>query len=124
VPRYREWHSEPAESENQGMYASLLHGSREIPGVAERVSARSGRRRPRPNADAHVPGKSDEGIVSMKRTNKGAQPGSIGQPLAEFVERRPSAKGNSGQASVNGTQRPQAALSVLDRVREAARLCV
>jgi hypothetical protein len=57
----------------------------------------------------HATGKSDEGIVSMKRANKGAQPGYTGQPPAEFVEKRPSAKGNSLQATVTGTQRPKVA---------------
>lgn len=31
VPRNRKWFIGPAESENQGMYASSLHGNREIP---------------------------------------------------------------------------------------------
>lgn len=57
----------------------------------------------------------------MKRTNKGAQPDSFGQPPAEFVERRPSAKGNTGQTTVTGTQGPEAASSGLFRVREAAK---
>ena len=57
----------------------------------------------------------------MKRTNKGAQPDRWGQPPAEFVEKRPSAKGNPGQTTVTGTQGPEAASSGLDRVREAAK---
>ena len=57
----------------------------------------------------------------MKRTNKGAQPQQNGQPPAEFVERRPVAEGNPEQATATGTQGPQAALSALDRIREAAR---
>lgn len=57
----------------------------------------------------------------MKRTNKGAQPEHIGQPPAEFVEKRPPAKGNLVQTTVTGTQRPEAASSGLDRVREAAK---
>jgi hypothetical protein len=45
----REWRIEPAESENQGMYASSLHGNREIPGMADRIPrlARSGKARGR-----------------------------------------------------------------------------
>jgi len=122
VPRYREWHSGPAESENQGMYASLLHGSREIPGVTDRVprSVRSRKARGR-NPDTHAPGKSDTGIVSEKRMNKGAQPSKTGQPPAESVERRPVAKGNSGQTTVSGTQGSQAASCGLPRIREAAK---
>ncbi len=57
----------------------------------------------------------------MKRTNKGAQPEHIGQPPAEFVEKRPPAKGNLVQTTVTGTQGPEAASSGLDRVREAAK---
>lgn len=57
----------------------------------------------------------------MKRANKGAQPERIGQPPAEFVEKRPPAKGNPVQTTVTGTQRPEAASIGLDRVREAAR---
>ena len=49
----------------------------------------------------------------MKRANKGAQPERIGQPPAEFVEKRPWAKGNSRQAAVTDTQRSEAALNVL-----------
>ena len=48
----------------------------------------------------------------MKRTNNGAQPD--GQPLVEFVEKRPSAKGNPEQTTVTGTQRPEAVSSELD----------
>ncbi len=55
----------------------------------------------------------------MKRTNKGAQPS--GQPPAEFAEKRPPAKGNSGQPTVTDTQGSEAATSGLDRVREAAK---
>jgi hypothetical protein len=59
----------------------------------------------------HATGKSDEGVVSMKRANKGTQP--IGGQLpAEFVEKRPSAKGNTGQTTVTGTQWLEGALSV------------
>ena len=69
----------------------------------------------------YAPGKSDEVIVSMKRTNKSAQPRNIGHPLAESVEKRPSTEGNLGQSTVSGTQGPQAASSGLSRIREAAR---
>src|SRR6266568_2574478 len=44
-----------------------------------------------------------------------------GQPPAEFVERRPSAEGNTGQTTVTGTQGPESALSGLSSVREAAK---
>ncbi|MCK4621140.1 MAG: hypothetical protein KAT62_02875 [Desulfuromonadales bacterium] len=45
----------------------------------------------------------------MKRTNKGAQPERLGQPPAEFVEKRPPAEGNLVQTTVTGTQGPEAA---------------
>jgi RNA-directed DNA polymerase len=73
------------------------------------------------NTDMHATGKSDTGIVSMKRTNKGAQPHFDGRPLAESVEKRPVAKGNPEQATAFGTQSPAGASSALGRVREAAR---
>lgn len=37
------------------------------------------------------------------------------------MERRPSAKGNPGRATMTGTQRPEAVSNALDRVREAAK---
>lgn len=74
------------------------------------------------NPDTHATGKSDTGIVSMKRTNKGAQScEKHDQPPAESVEKRPVAKGNLEQATACGTQRPKGASSDLGRVREAAR---
>ena len=57
----------------------------------------------------------------MKRVNKGVQPKNQGQPPAEFVEKRPSAKGNTGQPTVTGTQGPEGTSSGLFRVREAAK---
>lgn len=69
----------------------------------------------------HDSRKSDEGIVSMKRANKGRQPEVTGERPAEFVEKRPSAKGNPGQTTVTGTQSSESALSGLDRIREAAK---
>jgi len=53
--------------------------------------------------DVYTPGKSDEGIVSMKRMNKSAQPEINGQPPAEFVEKSPSAKGNCVHKTVTST---------------------
>ena len=49
--RNREWRIGPAESKNQGMYTSSLHGNREIPEAAERIprSARLGK------AEAAIP---------------------------------------------------------------------
>lgn len=104
------------------MYTSFLHGNREIPGATDRLPrlVRSEKARGR-TSDMHATGKSDTGIVSMKRTNKGIQPQYDGQPPAESVERRPVAKGNPEQATASGTQGPRIASSALDRVREAAR---
>lgn len=70
----------------------------------------------------HATGKSDTGIVSMKRTNKGAQSClKRDQPPAESVEKRTVAEGNLAQATASGTQGPRVASSALGRVREAAR---
>ena len=58
----------------------------------------------------------------MKRTNKGAQSRQRrDQPPAEFVEKRPPAKGNRVQTTVTGTQGLESASIGLDRVREAAK---
>jgi len=70
----------------------------------------------------HATGKSDTGIVSMKRMNKSVQARQRrDQPPAESVEKRPVAEGNPEQATAYGTQCPKGASSVLGRVREAAR---
>ena len=57
----------------------------------------------------------------MKQMNKCVQPHKNGQPQAESVERRPSNKGNSGQTTGSGTQRPPTTSRGLDRIREAAK---
>ena len=105
------------------MYANSLYGNREIPGVTDCYpqSARSGKAKGQA-LDMYAPGKSDGGIVSMKRTNKGVQPEISGQPPAEFVEKRPPAEGNRVQTAATGTQGLEAASIGLSRVREAAKL--
>src|ERR1035437_2683902 len=45
----------------------------------------------------------------------------VDQSSAEFVEKRPSAKGNTGQTTVTNTQGLEPASSGLSRVREAAK---
>ena len=57
----------------------------------------------------------------MKQTNKDAQSPKGGQPSAESVERRTSAKGNQCQPTGTGTQNPESTLSGLARIREAVR---
>ena len=66
----------PAEPETHCMHANSLHGNREVPVVADHAS-RSVRSRKTcgHKLDMNVTGKSDEGVVSMKRANNGAQPG-------------------------------------------------
>ena len=100
---------------NRRMYASSLHGNREIPRVAgcNLRTVRSKKAKGRTfGIYTHV--KSDGGIVSMKRTNKGAQPRRRpGQPPAEIVEKRPPAEGNRVQPTVTGTQGPAASSSGL-----------
>jgi hypothetical protein len=71
----------------------------------------------RPKLDKYAPGKSDGGIVSMRRTSKGVQSRQRrDQPLAEFVEKSPPAKGNCVQTTATGTQGLEAALIGLSRV--------
>ena len=104
------------------MYASSLHGNREIPGASERIPRwlRSEKARGH-KPDMHATGKSDTGIISMKRTNKGAQSFDVrDHPPAECVEKRPVAEGNPEQSTACGTQRSKDVLSALSRVREAA----
>jgi len=105
------------------MYANSLYGNREIPGVAGcnpqlvRSEKANGR-----TPDMYAPGKSDGGILSMKRTNKGTQSRQRrDQPPAEFVEKRPPAEGNRVQTAVTGTQGLEEASTGLNRVREAAK---
>ncbi len=57
----------------------------------------------------------------MKRTNKGRQLETLGERLAEFVEKSPSAKGNPVQTTATETLGSEAATSGLDRIREAAK---
>lgn len=59
--------------------------------------------------------KSDRPVVPEKPPNK------AGQPVAEGVEGRGLAKGNSGEQNAPRTQRRSSAPSALDRVRQAAR---
>ncbi len=105
------------------MYANSLDGNREIPGVTScnLQLARSGKAKGR-TPDMYATGKSDGGIVPMKRTNKGVQSRKRrDQPPAEFVEKSPPAKGNLFQTVVTGTQGSEAASIGLNRVREAAK---
>ncbi len=84
-------------------------------------SARSGKAKGRAPG-MYASGKSDGGILSMKRTNKGAQSRKWRvQPPAEFVEKRPPVEGNRVQTTVTGTQGLEAASIGLNRVREAAK---
>ena len=59
--------------------------------------------------------KSDSAIVATKLPNK------AGQPVAEAVERRAGAKGNTGQQSTRRTQIRESVSQALERVRKAAR---
>lgn len=103
------------------MYTSFLHGNRDIPEATDCLPQPVRLEKARGHtSDMYATGKSDTGIVSMKRTNKGTQPHN-GQPPAESVERRPVAEGNPEQTTAAGTQGPHTASSALDRVREAAR---
>ena len=81
---------------------------------------RSGKAKGR-TSDMYGPGNSDGGILSMKRTNKGAQSRQgRDQPPAEFVEKRPPAEGNRVQTAVTSTQGPGAASIGLNRVQRSS----
>ena len=51
------------------------------------------------------------GNIIDEASEQGCSTERIGQPPAEFVEKRPPAEGNSLQATVTGTQRPKVAKS-------------
>jgi len=121
--RKREWRTGPAESENRSMYANSLYGNRDIPGVTgcNPQLVRSGKAKGRA-PDMYAFGKSDGGILSMKRANKGAQSRQRrDQPPAEFVEKRPPAEGNRVQTTATSTLGLAAVSIGLNRVREAAK---
>lgn len=63
----------------------------------------------------HGPEKSDPAIVATKPANK------AGPPVAERVEPRARAEGNTGQSRTRRTQRRRSVSQGLDRVRNAAR---
>jgi RNA-directed DNA polymerase len=99
------------------MSGHSAHENREIPGIPvyRMPAGRTDGEGNSPTAIMNVSGKSDMGVVPMKRSNKPA-------PLvgAEMVEGRSVTKGNSTQPTVTGTQSPGQALSGLGRVREVA----
>ena len=80
-------------------------------GVAVGRIGKAARRTPMMNDG----GKSDRPMVLTKLPNK------AGRPVAEAVEGRGLAKGNTDQQNAPRTQRRTRAPSALDRVREAAR---
>jgi RNA-directed DNA polymerase len=63
----------------------------------------------------HDPRKSDRSVVPVKPSNK------AGSPVAETVEGRDLAQGNTGQQNAHRTQCRVSAPSALDRVRQLAR---
>src|SRR5438309_944969 len=62
----------------------------------------------------HDHGQSDSPVVPAK------SPNNAGRPVAEGMEGRGLAKGNSGQQNAPRTQGREGTLSALDRVREVA----
>lgn len=98
------------------MCGNSLHGTREIPEVSSKDGKedRFGKAKGR-NSNVYAPGKSDEGIVPKKRSNKE-------RPIsAENVEGRPSTKGNVFQTAACRTQSRGQASTGLFGVRKAAR---
>ena len=108
----------PSGVRDPGMSGHSTHGNREIPGIpVQRATVvRTDGEGVSPTTVMHVPGKSDTGVVPMKRSNKSAPTAD-----AEIVEGRPVTKGNSIQPTVTGTQYPGQTSSGLGRIRAVAR---
>jgi len=95
MSRYRKWHIGSAESKTWCMYASSLHGNREIPGVTDGGDTIGPVGEGQwPNARYvrawEVGRRNNIDEVSEQRYSTGI----CGQPPAEFAEKSPSAKGN------------------------------
>ncbi len=113
--RYREPSGGPARSETRSTCGTFSRENREIPRVpvTDGVAGRAGKADGRTPA-MHARGKSDRPIVPTK------PPNNAGQPVAEAVEGRGLAKGNTGEQNAPRTQCRTSVPSALDRVREVA----
>ena len=85
----------------------------------QRCRSWSGRRRCIPNVRHERSWEVGLGHSICEASEQRYSTRNVGQLPAEFVEKRPWAKGNSGQTTVTSTQRLEATSSVLDRIREA-----
>jgi group II intron reverse transcriptase/maturase len=111
----------PARSKNQGMYVSSMRENREGPSLV-RSLIKSG---PLGEGQGHKPelgGQSDSPVVPAKPANKAAR-GEAAQTrvVAELVEGRGLAKGNTESAARSGRGAGNRAPRALDRVRQAAK---
>jgi RNA-directed DNA polymerase len=113
MSRCREADRIPAGSETRRTLRTFRHENREIPEMPGGV-VRSGRavEGPPRTTVVHVSGKSDKGVVPMSHR----RPSGRGQG-----EGRPETSGNPPGPSVTGAQNPEAAMSGLERIREAAK---
>jgi RNA-directed DNA polymerase len=109
--------SDPAQSKTLSMRGNSLHGNREIPvtAIVDGSMARSGKGKTL-TPGTHATGKSDDGIVPEKSSNKDGPPTS-----AETMEGRPPTKGNSVPTATPPTQSGIGVSPGLHRVREVAR---
>lgn len=108
----------PARSKTRRTHGSFLHENREIPmpPVDDGAAGRAGKATSR-NPAMNGPGKSDEPVVPMKRSNKVAS-----VATEEIAEGRGEAKGNTAKRNADRTQsRSSPALNELDRVRRKAK---
>jgi RNA-directed DNA polymerase len=119
--RYREPPGDPARSKNQGMYVSSMRENRESPPLA-RSPIRGG---PPGEGQGHKPGmggQSDSPVVPAKPANKAAGgKAAHTQAVAEPVEGRGLAKGNTESAARSGRRAGIRAPRALDRVRQVAK---
>ena len=113
--RYREESASPARSETLCTHGNSLHGTREVRWLAVEIvyGPRCESERSTTAMDDHR--KSDSPIVPKK------PPNNAGQLVAEAVEGRGLAKGNSVQQTRSRTQGRIRLQHALDRIREAAR---
>ena len=113
--RHRESSGGPARSQTRSTCGTFSRENREVPmsPTTDGVAGRAGKVEGRTPA-MYDQGKSDRPVVPTK------PPNNAGQPVAEVVEGRGLAKGNTEEQNAPRTQSRTSAPSALDRVREAA----
>jgi hypothetical protein len=114
-PLAREAVQDAAESKNLSLCENSMRENRETPAVP-RSDALGRSEKGNRTSDMHAAGESDGPVVPAKRANKGGTP-----PLAESVEGRGSAKGNTFQLTAYRTQCRKGVSLELEGVRRVAR---